>query len=508
MIPRDDTYASGPSSLEERLARADLTERLAALFAALDGSRTRAWIVGGTVRDLLLDAETITDLDVVAESDSLALARRIADAPGWSFVLLDEERGTGRAVTASGGHIDVNAMVGESIVEDLRQRDLTINALALPVDADALRPAVVDPCGGLEDLENRLIRLTSDEAVVDDPLRLLRVFRFSTTLGFIVVPETLDAVTRHASLLGEVAPERVVAELTPILEDAGAASVLTRMDEVGLLEAVLPELAPMRGVEQNEYHHLDVLAHSLLTLDRLDRLLADLESVFGVHAAEVGTFLAEELAADRARLVAAKLAALFHDVGKPLTRSTELGRTTFYNHTAEGARLVGETCKRLRLSNAEADEIGFYVRGHMIPGDVEKSTFESADGASDRSVLRFVGRRGERGLVLALMAVADSMSMAGTLADPNRPERLRRFARRAAAAYYDEVAPRLEAPPLVTGNELMERFGLEQGPPIGGILASLRELQLEGRLVTRDDALAEAARLLADGSAGSVDVAD
>ena len=165
----------------------------------------------------------------------------------------------------------------------------------------------------MSDLDEQLIRLTSSAAVLEDPLRLLRVFRFSTVLGFVIVPETLEAVAANAALLGNVATERVVAELAPILLDAGSAAVLRRMDEVGLLEAVLPELAQMRGVEQNEYHHLDVLDHSILTLDRLERLLADMESVFGEHAGDVEPFLGEELSAgapaDRpeARRAAARL---------------------------------------------------------------------------------------------------------------------------------------------------------------------------------------------------------
>ncbi len=505
MTRRADKDATPAEQLPTRLADADLAPRLGAVLGALATTDARGWIVGGTVRDLLLGTDAIADIDVVVDRDSLAIARRIADDHGWAFVLLDEARGTGRVVTPAGGQIDVNGLVGESIEADLRQRDLTINALALPIVNGALVAEVVDPCGGLDDLEDGLIRLTSADAVVEDPLRLLRVFRFSTTLGFIIAPETLDAVSSHAALLADVATERVVSELTPILDDAGSAAVLRRMDEIGLLEAVLPETALMRGVEQNDYHHLDVLAHSVLTLDRLERLLGDLESVFGDHTPEVEAFLGARISAGRARLVAVKLAALLHDVGKPSTRSTEQGRTTFYHHNTEGAELAREACERLRLSNAETDEIVFYVHGHMVPGDVEKTVFASADEASTRSVVRFVGRRGERGLVLTLMAVADSMATAGPLADPERPERLRRFARRAAAAYYDEVRPRVDTAPLVTGDDLVECFGLEPSPQIGAVLAGLRELQIEGRIATRHEALAEAARLVADADLGVAD---
>jgi poly(A) polymerase len=496
MTRRADNVVLRPEQLAARLADGDLTERLEAVLAVLAATEARAWIVGGTVRDLLLGADAIADVDVVVDRDSLAIARRIADDSRWAFVLLDDERGTGRVVAPGGGHVDVNALVGASIEADLRQRDLTINALALPIESGFVVPNVIDPCGGVGDLEDGLIRLTSLDAVVEDPLRLLRVFRFSTTLGFIVTPETLEAVSSHAELLADVAAERVVTELTPILDDAGSAAVIRRMDEAGLLEAVLPEAAVMRGVGQNEYHHLDVLGHSLLALDRLERLLGDLESVFGDHAARVEAFLAAELGAGRARLIAVKLATLLHDVGKPQTRSTDSGRATFYHHNTEGADLARQACQRLRLSGAETDEIALYVHGHMVPGDVEKTVFESTDEASGRSVLRFVTRRGERGLVLALMAVADSMAMAGPLADPHRPERLRGFARRAAATYYDEVRPRADTAPLITGDELIERFGLEQGPRIGSVLAALRELQLEGRIATRDEALVEAERLV------------
>jgi poly(A) polymerase len=508
MTRRADIDARTAAEIARRLEAGDVAERLAALLGAVQSTGARAWLVGGTVRDLLLGADRIADVDVVIDRDSLEFARRIADERGWSFVLLDEPRGTGRIVTTSGAHIDVNALVGDSIEDDLRQRDITINAIALSIEDERFGEAAIDPCGGIDDLEDELIRLTSPTAVVDDPLRLLRVFRFSTTLGFVIVPETLDAVSANAPLLADVAPERVVTELTPILEDAASAAVFRRMDEVGLLEATLPELGQMRGIEQNEFHHLDVLGHSLLTLDRLERLLADLGSVFGEHAENVDAFLGEKLTAGRTRLMSVKLAALLHDIGKPATRSTEIGRTTFYQHNAEGAELARETSRRLRLSNAETDEIGFYVHAHMVPGDVEKSAIESAEGASQGSVVRFVTRRGERGLVLALLSVADSMAMAGPRADQGRPERLRRFARRAAAAYYDEVRPRIETPPLVSGGEIIKHFGLEPGPQIGAVLEGIRKLQLEGCLTTRDEALVEAERLVTEAAAEPNPAAD
>ena len=332
----DQGRRTGP--IRHLLADTPLAQGLDALVAELVAGDARAWIVGGTVRDLLLGVPEIADLDAVVERDSIGLARRVADANGWPLVVLDQARGTARVITDSGAGIDINARVGTSIEDDLRQRDLTFNALALPLDASGLPEQVVDPCGGLADLENGLVRLTSEHALIEDPLRLLRVFRFSATLGFIIVPETLEAVVAHAPLLADVAPERIVAELSLILADAGSAAVLGRMDQAGLLAAIFPETGSMRGVEQNDYHHVDVLQHSLLTLDRLERLLVDLESVFGTHADRVDAFLRQQLAAGRSRLIAAKLAALLHDVGKPSARSTEHGRTTFYHHDALGAR--------------------------------------------------------------------------------------------------------------------------------------------------------------------------
>ncbi len=482
----------------------DLARALEALRALATDEGRRAWVVGGTVRDLLLGLPA-RDLDVAVTGDSLALARMLADSQGWSFVALDRERGTGRVVTEHGYEIDINALAGGSIEEDLGRRDITVNALAVPLEVmpttEAAPPLdaalVLDPFGGVDDLDYQLVRLVSATAIVDDPLRALRVFRFSTQLGFIIEPDTLAAVREHAPLLAQVATERVTVELAEILRDTCSAAVLRRMDEVGLLGVALPELEPGRGITQNEYHHLDVLDHSLLALDRLERLLGDLESVFGSHADEVAGYLSRTLAAQRPRLFSVKLATLLHDAGKPPTRSTDHGHVTFYQHNVEGADIGRDLARRLRLSSAETEEIAYYVHGHMVPGDVEKTAFEADAGAARRAVTRYATRRGEAGLVLALMAVADSMAMSGPLADPERPQRLREFACRAAAAFYGDVRPRIDHPALLDGAELMRRFGLEEGPQVGRVLARLRELQLEGRIVTREDALAEAARLLA-----------
>ncbi len=173
-------------------------------------------------------------------------------------------------------------------------------------------PELVDPLGGLPDLARGRLRMVAPKNFHDDPLRLLRAYRFAATHGFQITPETTAAIRRAAPEFSRVAGERVHQELFLLLAAPSAAPVLGAMEAAGLLGQVFPELEDMKGVEQNGYHHLDVYGHSLATVAALEEVLADPEAYFGELAPEVVRY-----AHQPPKTVLLKLAALFHDAGKP-----------------------------------------------------------------------------------------------------------------------------------------------------------------------------------------------
>ncbi len=293
-----------------------------------------AWLVGGAVRDRLLGrAGRPPDVDLAVAGDVEAAARRLARAARAAVFPLSEAFGAWRVVARDGGwQADLSPLTGETIEQDLGQRDFTVNAIAEPLAGGEL----VDPTGGRADLAARRLRMVSAASLAADPLRVLRLPRFASELAFEADPATVAAATRYADGLREVAAERVFAELKRIVGAADALGGLELMEEVGATAAVLPELCALRGVEQSHYHHRDVHGHTLEVLAETVALERDPGVVFGdEQAPAIAALLAEPLADELTRGTALRFGALLHDIAKPQTRGvTGEGRVTFMGHDA------------------------------------------------------------------------------------------------------------------------------------------------------------------------------
>jgi len=459
----------------------------------------RICLVGGAVRDMLLGRDSgRIDLDFAHHGDAAALARRLADTAGGSFALLhDDEKKVARVVFDDGAVCDFSSMATAAIEDDLALRDFTINAMAVPVDRSAApgEPAIIDPFGGRADLDAGIVRVVDEGAFAADPLRMLRAFRFAATLEFTIEAGTLAAITRRHELAARPAPERSLRELFLTLDCAGVAPLVRGMDETGLLETLLPEIGPMRDQRQDGYHHLHVWEHSLAVLGELEGMLTDLAAACGEYAADVDACLGEELVPERTRRALVKLVCLLHDVAKPATAEERDGRLTFYSHDVEGARTMAAVARRLRLGQRELAESELLVRRHLDP----RGLF-NAEASSQKTVMRFFRRLGESGVVVLLFSLADVRAARGPLSDEVSLERAAAVTRRLIAEYYGSLRVQLETPPLLNGRDLMERFGLRPGPGLGALLGQVREKQLDGELLDRDEALAFVADIVDKGA--------
>jgi putative nucleotidyltransferase with HDIG domain len=483
------------SEAQAQEARDRLQARIAEVHRLAEERGDEAWLVGGTVRDLLAGRPSLPlDIDLAVRGSAPPFSRALADLTRGAYVPLASAHDTVRVVGDDGTTYDVSGTGVRGIEEDLARRDFTINALAVALDDMAGGGAahVLDPFDGLRDLREHVVRMVSEQPLASDPLRLLRAFRFSATLGFAIDPLTLDAIRRLAHLADRPAPERTARELFIILGSEDAARQVRLMDDVGLLDNVLPEVALMKGVTQNAYHHLDVWQHSLEAVEHLEELLADLPALVGeAHAPRLEEFFAEELVADRPRRALLKFAELLHDAGKPPMREIREGKVTFYGHTKHGAEMVRATCERLRLSTRETAEAGLWVERHLVPADLVKTR-----PLTERRCARFFRRNGEGGLALLVLALADGLATRGELSDPASLDRMRDFIREMADAYYGWAAKRIAEKPLVNGRDLMELTGLPPGPALGQLLTAVREAQLERQVTSRDEALAFAKDLV------------
>jgi putative nucleotidyltransferase with HDIG domain len=445
------------------------------------GRRRDAFLVGGTVRDGLLGAAT-ADLDVAVSEGALALAGRMAARWGVSAMPLDPERGVARVV-ARGCRLDLADFRAATLAADLRARDYTVNALGVRL-RDLLREGrapVIDPAGGLADLRARRLRLTGEAALIDDPLRGLRGVRLEAVLGLRLDAPTRRLIRRHAGALAGVSAERVRDELLAILAQPRGARAVRRLDALGLLAVVLPEVEPMRAATQPAPHRFPVLEHSLRALDAAERLLAGLERL-APFADALGRHLAEALGGGVDRAQGLKLAALLHDVAKPETRRVIGGRIRFFDHDVIGAARVRAIGFRLRLPGRVTEAVAHLVRHHLRPMHLVQ-----AGAVTRRARYRFFRDLGDEARDLLVLALADGAAVRGE--SPFSTWRRSPLIRDLLAGWRDEEAAGA-APPLLRGEDVMEHFGIGPGPAVGELLGRAREAQALGRVGTREEALA------------------
>jgi len=441
----------------------------------------KPFLVGGTVRDGLLGGPSV-DLDVALPDGALALAASLAARLDGVVVPLDPERGVVR-VLVRGHHLDLANFRAPTLPDDLRARDFTVNALGVSL-RDLLRHGrapVADPTGGLADLRARRLRLTSEQALVEDPVRGLRGVRLEGALGLALVPSTRRLVRAHAAALAGVSAERVRDELLAIFGQARAARAVRRMDGLGLLAVVLPEVESMRGTAQPEPHRFAVLEHSLRALAAADRLLARLAGL-APFGEELAGHVGEELAGGIDRAQTLKLAALLHDVAKPETRRAIRGRIRFFEHDVIGAERVRGIGERLRLPGRVIDTLARLVRHHLRPMHLAQ-----AGVVTRRARYRFFRDLGEEARDLLLLALADGAAVRGE--SPFATWRRSPLVRDLFAGWREEQAARAE-PPLLRGEDVMRHVGIGPGPVVGQLLARVREAQALGLVGTRAEALA------------------
>jgi len=458
-------------------------------------------VAGGAIKDCLLGLP-VSDVDVVFPPGAQGIAARFAERTCGTRIALREDepdKMTERVVAREGDEtllFDFTARRGASIEDDLAGRDFTVTAMAMPLDAfvsgDFSR--LIDPFGGRAAIGDRQIRALSGESFRQDPLRLLRAFRLAAELGFAIDGKTLAQIGRDRSLLGSVSGERIREEIFRILEINPCHPFIEAIDRVGLLEGILPGVTAMKGVEQDGYHALDVWAHTMLCLKELEGLFANPREEFGDAGVDFPGYLASGFVRGRSRAALLKLATLLHDAGKPgrVSRDVE-GQTHFYGHAAAGGAAVETTAERLRLAKAERDFLVLLVSNHM-----HLVHLTAGSSRTRRSVLHFFRKYGEDYRALFLLFAADTRATVGPKMTTGRVRLIRQAVAEMLRLYEEDLRPRLQAPPLITGRDLIDRFGLEPGPLIGDILRKVEDARLEGLVFDRDSALEVAAVLLKD----------
>jgi tRNA nucleotidyltransferase/poly(A) polymerase len=357
--------------------------------------------------------------------------------------------------------VDVVDAGRRGLRDDLLRRELTINAMAFDLDSGK----VEDPLGGLRDLRRGLLRMPRPGVIREDPVRALRAARFLAQIPRTRLErETREEVSRAARALRRASPERIRDEIDAILRAPDPGRGFEALVELGLLDAVLPELAPMRRCPAGEGRP-DAWRHTLLALAKSARP--------GRLPAARSTELPET-----ARVL--RWALLLHDMAKPATLRSEGDRPTFHGHESLGARRAAALLDRLRLPVGHRRRVTRLILFHLRPHHLAEA------GAPDRGMRRLVREAGDDLPLLVLHAACDAAA-SGAPDATRRWRRLRPVLVRLLALHARARA--LPPARLVDGDDVMKALRIPPGPEVGRLLAEIRDLQEEGRLLDREDAL-------------------
>ena len=458
---------------------------LADLSRLAQAEGVTAALVGGAVRDRLLGREPV-DYDLVVQAPPMPLAKRLARELKGAAVELDADWGIARVVLASGGVIDLAKQQGDRLEDDLMRRDLALNALAVPLDGNG---EILDPAGGLDDLQNRRIRAISLENLMADPVRPLRVLRFAATLDFSIDFETLTWVEISRRQILDAAPERTTPELMRILALPQASPWVDRLFGLGFWSLLIPELDNLSQVPPSLEHHLNGLAHSLETIRQLDHVLATLPSWAAPHGPDAQRWLDASSAHAPSQKALLTLGALIHDVGKRFRGVLgAFGEPDYTGHDREGVPFAEAIAERMRLSVKERELLSRLVGLHLEPASVIKGGFDPV------AIYRLFQASGDSTPGLLLMALADRRAARGPAVCDAEIEAYQEGILVLMRSYWREDGRFTQPPRLLSGADL-KQLGLTPGPAFARILREVTEAQVRGDVADREGAIALATKL-------------
>lgn len=432
------------------------------------------YLVGGSIRDLFTKNCVSCDRDISIKGAE-NFARKIANKWDGTFIELDNENKIYRVVLPDKiNFLDISELQGNSIEEDLKRRDFTINAIAYDLTNDKF----VDVTGGLKDLKNKVLRHIDDKNFEDDPLRILRAFRFYAVTGFKMTIELENALKKYLPLALNPAKERINYEIMKLFGGDFASSALLKMDEFGLLEKIFPCVTEMKKVPPNTHHHLDLFHHVVETVRQIEILYNKISGFEKEHldAIDFGGF---------PRINHLKLAGFLHDIGKFSTWTIEeSGRHRFIKHDDVGSKMVVPLLRDLKFSKKQIEYISCMIKNHIYPSNVIV-----APNLNDKVMMRYVRKMDDNVVDNIILAKADRLSARGVditeeIVNTNISglDKLLDF----YLSKKDTLAP---LPKLIDGREIMEILNIKPSPKLGEIINAINEAQLNGDITTHEEAV-------------------
>lgn len=445
------------------------------IITALKSTGRKIYLVGGTVRDMLLNRPTYDKDLIVLDEDARSFSENLVKTLDATFVPLDEENKIYRIVLKDKlNYLDITNPIENDFEKDIKRRDFTINALALNI----YNGEIIDFVDGKKDLENKKIRMITEENFDDDPLRILRGYRFQAGLGFEIEENTLNAIKSRIEKLNQPAFERKIVEIIKLFGGKYAIEALLEMDKVGILENLFPPIIDVKKVPPNSHHHLDLFHHSLEVVNQI-------QIIYENSSQEIQTHLETTDFGGAPRLAHLKLAGFLHDIGKFSTWTIEENnRHRFIKHDDIGAKMAEKMLKEMKFSKKQIEYICKQIKLHIYPSGVLQ-----APNLNEKHYMRYIRKMENDVIDNIILAKADRLSAQGTDITPeilnanlNGLDKMLK--------YYLDIKDSLKPlPKLIDGREVMQILNLTPSPRLGEIMDAIKEAQISGDITTKDEAI-------------------
>lgn len=489
-----------------------ISKKLERLLYKINSEFHGCYLVGGILRDFYLfkkisTSSNILDIDVIIKDLNYKKLEKIVHEFKLPFIVLDEENKVYRTVIKEDCQINIDFSSYVDLGEDIKRRDFTINCLLLELkhfieflkknNKRIVFENIIDKLNAKKDIKQKVLKVVTKQVFIDDPLRILRAARFSCVYGF-KIDESIDKlVIKYKHLLKKVSYERITEELKKIF-NSNSYHIFEWLDKNKVIDILFPEVAEVKRKGKNTqfrkfyFHKEGLWQHIKLTYKAIEDITNNLKKFYPYHFKILSQHIKD-------KVYLLKYISLFHDIAKPSVVSKQDGKVRFFHHEIKSAEMAQNILQRIKLSNEEIKIITEVIKNHMRIGGLHANK----NVITERAYFRLF-RDTEKSLhYLLIFCLADRLSYE-TIPLKERKKYFKKFYtikdflkfENLILKKYDEYLKKNNLPKLLNGNEVMKIFKIEEGPLVGKVLNFIRELQLMGKIHTKEEAIKTAKRYI------------